>query len=113
MMFLALVIPIAMQAITISSNAGTVASRKATATRLGDALLQELAITDQWRSGTQAGQFEEPYGEYGWQIQTEPWEQQGMTQLSLQVQFVVREQNFEVVLTTLVPETQPTVQLQQ
>lgn len=108
MMFLALVIPVAMQAITISSNAGTVASRKATATRLGDALLNELAITDQWRSGTQSGQFEAPYETYSWQIQSEPWEQQGMTQLSLQVQFVVREQNFDVVLSTLVAETEAT-----
>lgn len=108
MMFLALVIPVAMQAITISSHAGTVASRKATATRLGDALLQELAITDQWRSGVQSGQFEAPYDSYQWQIQSEPWDQQGMTQLSMQVQFMARDQMFDVVLTTLVAETEDT-----
>lgn len=108
MAFIGLVIPVAMQAITISSRAGTFASRKATAVQLGDALLQELAITDQWRSGSQSGQFEAPYADFGWQIQSENWDQQGMTQLSLQVEFLVQDQRYNVVLTTLVPEVEET-----
>jgi hypothetical protein len=108
MMFLGLVIPVALQAVKISSDAGVVASRKATATQLGDALLNELAITDEWRSGSQSGQFEAPYESYRWQIQSENWDQQGLSQLSLQVEFLVRDQSYDVVLTTLVPEDEAT-----
>jgi hypothetical protein len=108
MLFLALVIPTAMQAIRISSDAGTMASRRSVATRLGDALLTELAITDEWRTGTQSGQFDPPYQDYRWQIRSENWTELGMLQLSLEVVFRVREVDARVVLTTLVPEVQST-----
>jgi hypothetical protein len=108
MLFLALVIPTALQAIRISSDAGTMATRKAVATRLGDALLTQLAVTDEWRGGTQSGQFDPPYQDYRWQIQTENWTELGMLQLSLQVDFKVREVDTRVLLTTLVPEAQST-----
>jgi hypothetical protein len=102
------VIPTAMQAIRISSDAGTMASRRSVATRLGDALLTELAITDEWRTGTQSGQFDPPYQDYRWQIRSENWTELGMLQLSLEVVFRVREVDARVVLTTLVPEVQST-----
>jgi len=108
MFFMALVIPVAMQAITISSDAGSMAKRKSVAVQLGDALLQELAITDTWRTGNQSGQFEQPYEEYSWQIRNEPWHQQGLTQLSLEVEYLVRERPQIVVLTTLVPDEEAT-----
>lgn len=108
MLFLGLVIPTALQAIRISSDAGTMASRRAVATRLGDALLTELAITDQWRGGTQSGQFDPPYQDYRWEIRSENWTEQGMLQLSLAVTFRVRERAAQVLLSTLVPETQST-----
>ena len=107
MLFLGLVIPVALQAVRIASDAGTMASRRTTATRLGDALLTELAITDEWRSGTQAGQFDQPYQDYRWEIRSENWTELGMSQLSMVVTFKVRGVDARVVLTTLVPETQP------
>ncbi|MGB0582626.1 MAG: type II secretion system protein [Limisphaerales bacterium] len=108
MFFMGLVIPVAMQAIKISSDAGSMAKRKSVAVQLGDALLQELAITDTWRSGNQSGQFEAPYENYQWQIRNETWHQQGMTQLSLKVEYKVRERAHTIVLTTLVPEEEAT-----
>ena len=108
MFFMGLVIPVAMQAIKISSDAGSMAKRKAVAVQLGDALLQELAITDTWRTGNQSGQFQAPYENYQWQIRNEQWHQQGLTQLSLQVEFQVRERTHAIVLTTLVPEQEAT-----
>lgn len=108
MFFMGMVIPVAMQAIQISSDAGTLAKRKAVAVQLGDALLQELAITDTWRSGSQSGQFEQPYEAYQWQIRNEPWHQQGMTHLSLEVEYQVRERTHSIVLSTLVPEEEAT-----
>lgn len=108
MLFLALVIPTALQAIRISSDAGTMAARRSVATRLGDALLTELAITEQWRSGAQSGQFDPPYQDYRWEVRSEAWSEQGMLQLSMAVTFQVREVDARVVLSTLVSETQST-----
>lgn len=108
MLFLGLVIPVAMQAVRIASDAGTMASRRSIATRLGDARLTELAITDEWRTGTQAGQFDQPYQDYRWEIRSENWTELGMMQLSMVVTFKVRQRDAQVILTTLVPETQTT-----
>jgi hypothetical protein len=108
MFFLAMVIPVAMKGITIASKAGTVASRKATATQLGDALLNEMAITDEWRGGSNSGTFEAPNEGFSWEIESSAWEQPGMTELTVRVRFMVRDLEDEVLLTTLVPEEEDT-----
>ncbi|MGK0198102.1 MAG: hypothetical protein ACI91J_001372 [Yoonia sp.] len=108
MFFLALVIPVAMKGITIASKAGTVASRKATATQLGDALLNELVITDEWRSGSNSGTFEEPNEKFSWEIESSAWDQPGMTELTIRVSYLVRDLQDEVRLTTLVSEEDDT-----
>ncbi len=108
MFFLAMVIPVALQGIRISSDAGTLASRKSTATRLGDSMLNELMITDQWRSGSTSGQFDPPNDQYRWEIESQAWTEPGMTELSIRVFYPMRDQEFEILLTSLVSEEEDT-----
>ena len=113
MLFVSLVLPVAVYGIRMASDAGTVAQRKITASQLGEAMLSELAATDQWRNGTPSGNFPEPWDAYEWNLSSEAWHEVGMTELLLEVKFIVRQREIYVYLTTLVPETDPTEAIQQ
>ncbi len=106
MLFMAIVIPVAMQGLRIASDAGTLAVRKEMATQLGESMLNEVAITDEWRSGTQAGSFQSPYQDYQWELSNEPWLETGMLQLSIKVTFMLRNKEFDIWFSTLVLEEQ-------
>ena len=48
MVFVAIVIPVAVEGVLIANRAGTVAERKRVAARLADRLLAELVLTGEW-----------------------------------------------------------------
>lgn len=108
MLFVTIVLPAAVYGVRMASDAGTVAHRKITATQLGEAMLSELAATDEWRNGTPSGNFPEPWENYEWSVTNEAWNEAGMTELVMEVKFIVRQREIYVYLTTLVPETQET-----
>lgn len=109
LLFMALVVPVVVQGLRVASDAGTLAARKDTATRLGDALLNELAVTEEWRNGSQSGTFPGPNESYEWVVESSTW-QSGVVQLDLLVTFPFRNGTHEVLLSTLVPEEQPATQ---
>jgi hypothetical protein len=108
MLFVTLVLPAAVYGVRMASDAGTVALRKITAAQLGEAMLSDLAVTDEWRNGTPSGSFPEPWENYDWTVTSEGWSEAGMTELLMEVKFIVRQREIYVYLTTLVPETAET-----
>jgi hypothetical protein len=112
MLFVTLVLPPAVYGVRMASDAGTVAHRKITATQLGEAMLSELAATDEWRNGTPSGNFPEPWDKYEWRMTSEAWNEAGVTELLLEVKFIVRQREIYVYMTTLVPETDETEAVQ-
>lgn len=105
MLFIAIVIPAAIKGIRLAAEAGTLAERKSTALQLGESLLQEMIVTEEWRSSTGGGTFEEPWENYEWRIETGTWTEPGLQMLTLYVTFPIRQQPFEISMTTLVPES--------
>jgi type II secretory pathway pseudopilin PulG len=75
MLFMAIVIPVAMQALRVASLAGTVADRKAQATRLAELVLNEALISTNTVLTTQSGTVKEGLREFRYYIRTEPWSQ--------------------------------------
>src|ERR1044071_2373619 len=55
LLFMAIVIPVAVQGLPIASRAGSVAERKAVGARLAESKLNELVVTHQWQSTAQKG----------------------------------------------------------
>jgi Tfp pilus assembly protein PilV len=55
MLFLAIVIPAAVEALHVASLAGEVAARKGAAARVADRILNESLVTTNWNNGTQSG----------------------------------------------------------
>ena len=107
LLFMAIVIPVAVQGLRIASRAGSVAERKAVAARLAESKLNELIVTHQWSSTASKGTIQEGLNSYPWQLQTEPWAEDGaMRLLTVHVTVPVQGQDYDVHVSTLVDATQ-------
>jgi type II secretory pathway component PulJ len=105
LVFMAIVIPVAVQGLRIANLAGQVGQRKAVAGRIADRVLNELLVTRQWQNAAQSGTAEEGPMQYRWTMRTEAWTQNQPTTLRLltvQVNFPVQGQNYDVRLSTVV-----------
>ena len=76
LVFMAIVIPTAVQGLRVASLAGEVGQRKAVAARIGDRVLNEMIVMRQWQNSAAGGVIQEGPVQYRWRVQTEPWNQQ-------------------------------------
>jgi hypothetical protein len=101
-MFLAIVIPVAVQGLRVANQAGQVGERKLVAARIGDRVLNELVATGQWRKSVQSGIAQEGLREYRWSVRLEPWNQTALRLMTVQVFFPVQGREYDVQLSTIV-----------
>lgn len=104
MLFMAIVIPVVVEGMTIAHRAGIVADRSRVAAQLADRLLTEVVLTEQWRDGDQTGEFEPDFPGYRWSLTTEAWQEDVMRLVWVEVTYVVQGREFSVRLCTLAPE---------
>jgi hypothetical protein len=114
MLFLAIVIPVAVEALHVSSLAGEVAVRKGTAARIADRILNESLVLTNWTGNAQNGTISEGGLDYNWSLATQNWPQ-GPTQMptpqggmriqmqivSAEVKFPAQGRVYSVTLSTL------------
>ncbi|MHC1768304.1 MAG: type II secretion system protein [Verrucomicrobiia bacterium] len=106
LVFMAIVIPAAIQGVRIASMAGQMGERKASAARIADHVLNELVVTGLWQTGYQSGTVQDGAVEYKWQMRTEPWYQQNVLRLmTVEVTYPVQGQEYQVHLSTIVDAT--------
>ena len=120
LLFMAIVIPVAMQGLRIASLAGVVAQRKADAARVAERVLNESLLITNWNRSVETGIIEEGIKQYRWTLRTETWSQnltntlamsQGMglsslglgtmNLLTVEVLYSVQNQDYAVRLSTL------------
>ena len=104
MLFMAIVIPVAMEGLRIASRAGSVAGRKGVAVQLADSKLNELIVTGQWRNTGQGGTFGEQWPGYRWAIKNELWSEGAMRLITVEVTYPAQNQEYSVRLSTLVQD---------
>ncbi len=75
LLFMAIVIPVAVQGLLIASRAGEVAQRKGEAARVAERILNENLITTNILQATQSGTLSEGLFDYRWVLRNEPWTQ--------------------------------------
>src|SRR5258708_30262408 len=68
MLFMAIVIPVALQGLRIASRAGAVAGRKGVAVQLAERKLNELIVTGQWHNFGQGCTCGPPWAGYQWTV---------------------------------------------
>jgi type II secretory pathway pseudopilin PulG len=101
LLFMAIVIPVALHGMSVASRAGVLGQRKAAAMRVGERVLNELAITGEWNQGGTGGSITEGDTTYAWTMQSATWPSDAMTQVTVQVTFTVQGSDYSVSLSTL------------
>lgn len=107
LVFMAIVIPVALEGMHVASRAGSVANRKAAAARVAQRILNETIVTTNWTSGgTQSGTDSDGTQQFRWTLRNDAW---GVDQtlttlrlLSAEVVFAVQGQDYSVRLSTIV-----------
>ncbi len=106
LVFMAIVIPVALEALSVASRAGEVAARKSEAAFIAERILAESIITTNWAASVQNGQVRQGVRDFRWTLRSEPWnedpQQSVLRLLSVEVSFDARGQDYGVKLSTLV-----------
>jgi hypothetical protein len=110
LLFMAIVIPAAIEGMHIASLAGTVAARKGEAARVAQHLLAESLVTTNWNQSVQSGTLTEGQRQFRWTLHNDPWNQdpsQNVVRLlSVEVTFKAQNRDYSVRLSTLVDSSQ-------
>jgi type II secretory pathway pseudopilin PulG len=104
MLFLAIVIPVAVEALHVSTLGGEVAARKNAAARVADRVLAESVVTGTWGNGQQNGTISEGVLNFNWKLTSQKWPQDEMDVVTAEVTFSAQGKEYSVKLCTLVPE---------
>jgi Tfp pilus assembly protein PilV len=110
LLFMAIVIPVAVEGLRIASLAGEVGERKSRAARVAERMLTESLITSNWSKSVQSGTAWEGDYAFRWNLRSETWAQDGTQyaprQLSIEVLYTVQNRDYALRLSTLAPTTQ-------
>ncbi len=111
MVFMAIVIPVALEALSIASRAGEVAARKSQAALVAERILQENIITTNWDKAVQNGTIRQGIRDFKWTLRSQPWTEDpyvsDMRLLSVEVGFTAQGRDYTVRLNTLVDSASP------
>jgi len=107
MLFLAILVPVVVEGLTLANRAAVRAERSQVALQLAEKRLQELLLEEQWRSAETGGEWSEEWPGYRWELERGPWSQDDMMELTVRVHFSVQGLEHGVELTTLVSDVTP------
>lgn len=103
MLFLAIVIPAAVEALHVASLAGEVAARKGAAARVADLVLNESLVMTNWNGGVQNGTIAQGTLDFDWTLTSQTWPVDSMELLTAKVTFPAQGRQYSVELSTLAP----------
>jgi Tfp pilus assembly protein PilV len=107
MLFLAVVIPVAVEVLHVASLGGEVAVRKSAAVRVADRILNESLVTTNWANGVQSGTITEGTLDLQWKLSSEAWPEDAMQLLTAEVTFSAQGKDYTVKLSTLANSQNP------
>jgi type II secretory pathway pseudopilin PulG len=110
LLFMAIVIPAAVQAIHVASGAGEIAVRKGEAARVADRVLNQSLVMTNWSSGPQGGTASEGPDQFRWKLSSQNWPKDSMEELTAEVSFSTQGRDYSVKVSTLASlQTQATL----
>jgi len=102
LLLLAIVIPVAIEALDTASLAGEVAARKGEAARVANEVLNQSIITTNWNFGVQNGTINDGGRQFAWTLSSQFWPvDSAMQLLTAQVRFSVQGRDYSVQVSTL------------
>ncbi len=123
LLFLAIVIPTAVEVLHVASLAGEVAARKSEAARVADRILSESVVTTNWSGAMQSGTVTEGVLDFHWTLTSQLWSQSPLPQaqsssaqmelLTAEVKFSAQGKDYSVKSSTLANQPTSTAGAQQ
>ena len=114
MVFMAILIPVALEGLSIASRAGEVASRKSEAGLVAEKILNETIATTNWNTSGQSGTVRQGIRDFRWKLNNEAWNQDssqsGMRLLSVEVTFEAQGRDYTLRMSTLADSSTPVSQ---
>jgi len=101
LLMMAIIIPVAMEGMSVASRIGVLGQRKAVAMRVAERMLNELIVEGQTQQSSSSGTTVEGDTAYPWSLRTENWTEDAMLQMTVTVQFTVQGELYDVTATTL------------
>ena len=110
LLFMAIVIPAAVEGLHIASLAGTVSERKGEAARVARRLLTETLVTTNGDQSGQSGTVTEGQRQFRWTLKNDLWNQDPnqnvIRLLSVEVFFTAQNREYSVRMSTLMDSSQ-------
>jgi hypothetical protein len=114
LIFMAIVIPVTIEGLSIASRAGEVAARKGEAAVVAEKILTENIVTTNWGSALQNGTVRQGNKEFRWTLHNDAWtedpRQNEMRVLSVEVTYPAHGRDYSVKLSTLVDDAPASAQ---
>jgi len=114
LVFMAILIPVALEGLHIASRAGEVATRKAEAALVAERVLNESIVTTNWNTTVQNGTVRQGIREFRWTLRNDPWDkdsnQNVIRQLSVEVTYAAQGKDYTLRASTLVDSSTPQAQ---
>src|SRR6266446_3903994 len=111
LVFMAILIPVALEGLSIASRAGEVAARKSEAALVAERILNENVVTTNWNTTVQNGTVRQGIRDFRWTLRNDPWDkdpnQTAMRLLSVEVTFPAQGRDHSVRMSTLVDSSTP------
>jgi type II secretory pathway pseudopilin PulG len=104
LLMMAIIIPVALQGMSIVSRAAVLGQHKAAAMRVADRVLNEqLSVITLGQPIPTSGSGTETDGNdtYPWTMQTSQWRQDNMTEMTVEVNFTLQGKQYQMSLQTL------------
>lgn len=105
LVFMAIVIPVALEGLSIASRAGEVAARKSEAALVAERVLNENLVTTNWTQTLQSGTIRQGVRDFQWTLHNDPWNQDptlpDMRLLTVDVVYTAQGKDYSVHLSTL------------
>jgi len=101
LVFMAIVLPVAVDGLRLASQVGQVGQRRAVAARIAESVLNELMLTRQLQGAGQSGIVREGLRDYEWSVTRTPWQVDRMDLVTVQVIFRVQGRPYDVQVSTL------------
>jgi prepilin-type N-terminal cleavage/methylation domain-containing protein len=111
LLLMAIVIPVALEGMSVISRAAVLGQRKVAAMRVAEGVLNEqLLLLSQGEvvENSASGVVTDGGTDFPWTLQSEAWAQDAMTQLTVRVTFTVRGAQYEMKASTLFDPTADT-----
>jgi prepilin-type N-terminal cleavage/methylation domain-containing protein len=102
LLMMAIIIPVAMEGMSVSSRIGVLGQRKAAAMRVAERMLNELIVESQTQQASTSGTALEGETAYPWSMKSQSWPEDAMVELIVTVTFTVQGNDYDVSASTLI-----------